>query len=281
MIDQETGQIDPTRFGWDNRLTGGAPLGSHIRVPNLAGIRRGMMGQEISKTITEGLTIDATGTSAFWLGFTKGMQYNGLDRGTVDNLPGSSTPLTNCFASMYSLITSFDTFGYNLSTINSEPGSFKGFDVLVIDPTHIIADTAVNYEMCEIGGILDQVKGMAGLDYAAIGDNLTRELLVLAVEQPKYAAEVKKMADGAKCAQGVAQDYQEEDAKDKKKKDDEDEFKDWDGDEGDSNLNFAADPEESAEAAVECFALVDRFTIGDLSGQLFASFFNNELKPLI
>jgi len=141
-----------------------------------------MMGQEINKTITPTMTIDATGTSAFWLGFTKGMQYNGLDRGTVDNLPGSSTPLTNCFASMYSLITSFDTFGYNLSTINSEAGSFKGFDVLIIDPIHILADTGVNYEMCEIGGILDQAKGMLGLDYAAIGDNLTRELLVFAVE---------------------------------------------------------------------------------------------------
>ena len=28
MYDPETGRIDPSRFGWDNRLTGGAPLGS-------------------------------------------------------------------------------------------------------------------------------------------------------------------------------------------------------------------------------------------------------------
>lgn len=101
---------------------------------------------------------------------------------------------------MYGFITSVDTFGLNLSTINSEPGSFKGFDVAVIDPTKILADFAVNYEMCEIGSILDQVKNMASLDWAAIGDNLTRELLVLAVETPEYAAEVKKMTAAATCA---------------------------------------------------------------------------------
>lgn len=70
MIDQETGRVDPTRFGWDNRLTGGAPLGSHIRLPHVANIKRHLMGQEISRTITDGLTIDATGATAYWLGFT-------------------------------------------------------------------------------------------------------------------------------------------------------------------------------------------------------------------
>lgn len=59
----ENGKIDPTRFGWDNRVTGGAPLGSSI-----------------SRTIVPGLTIDATGFNAYMLGFTTGMAYNGLDR---------------------------------------------------------------------------------------------------------------------------------------------------------------------------------------------------------
>ena len=56
MRHRETGRIDPERFGWDNRVTGGAPLGSSI-----------------SRTINDNLTIDATGLAAFWLGFTIGM----------------------------------------------------------------------------------------------------------------------------------------------------------------------------------------------------------------
>lgn len=132
MYDEKTGRIDPKRFGWDNRLTAGRTLGSSLSV-----------------TITEGLTIDGTTGSAFVLGFAKGMQYKGLDRETVGDIASSGTPLTNCFASTYALITSFDIAAYNMKTINSEPGTFKGFDVLVIDPTHIMADIAVNYEMCE------------------------------------------------------------------------------------------------------------------------------------
>ena len=95
------------------------------------------------------------------------------------------------------MITSFDTAAYNLDTLNSEPGSFKGFDVLVIDPTHIIMDMAVNFEMCEIALIFDQFKMMAGLDWASVGDNLTRELLVIAVENPKARDEMMKVRDAA------------------------------------------------------------------------------------
>lgn len=71
-------------------------------------------------------------------------------------------------------MTSFDSAAYNFKTINTEPGTFKGFDVLFIDPTHILADFTVNWEMCEFDGIIEQGKLMAGLDYASIADNLSR-----------------------------------------------------------------------------------------------------------
>jgi hypothetical protein len=35
---------------------------------------------------------------------------------------------------------------YNWATLFSEPGTFKGFDVLFIDPINLLADSAVNYE---------------------------------------------------------------------------------------------------------------------------------------
>ena len=177
---------------------------------------------------------------------------------------------------MYAFLTSVDTAGYNWQTINSTPGTFKGFDVLVLDPTHIVADFAVNYEMCEIGLILDQFKSMAGLDYAAIGDNTTRYLGVLMIESPEARKEIMKLQKASVCAKKVADDYKAAAAEE-----DDDEFEEFEGDASDSSLNFNADPAASAAAGAECFALIDRFEIGKISGKVFSNFFNNELKPLI
>ena len=129
MKDPETGRIDPGRMGWDNRVTGGAPLGSQINV-----------------TVAPGVTIDASSVTAYWLGFVDGMKYTGLDRDDASLLATSEIVLTNCFASMYSLLSTFDTAAFNISTFNSIPGTIKIFDVLVLDPINILADSAVNYE---------------------------------------------------------------------------------------------------------------------------------------
>ena len=131
MHDPVTGRPDPTRMGWDNRATGGRRLGSSIQV-----------------TIAPGNTIDATTATAYWLGFVEGMKYTGLQRDTGETnlLAESETILTNCFASTYSLLSTFDTWGYNFETFNSNPGQIKIFDVLALDPINVMADSAVNYE---------------------------------------------------------------------------------------------------------------------------------------
>ena len=85
--------------------------------------------------------------------------------------------------------------------------------------------------------ILEQAKAMASLDYAAIGDNLTRELLVIMVDSPKAREEISKMKDAAVCAQGVAQEYQEA----ANEEDEDEDFESWEN-EDDPSLSFAADP---------------------------------------
>ena len=129
MFNEETGQIDPTRFGWDNKRTGGAPLGSNISVT--------IPGTNI--------VVDATLGSAFAMGFTTGMKYSGLD-GDDQEGPANDVTLTNCFASMYSYISTLDVFAYNWKHIADNPGSFNWFDVLAIDPIHVMADSTVLYE---------------------------------------------------------------------------------------------------------------------------------------
>lgn len=126
----EDGHVDPDRFGWGHPLTGGKPLGSSISV-----------------TIMPGLTIDATNTNAYVLGFVQGLQYNGLGKSEDDPvLPIDTVAMTNCFASTYALLEDFEVSGYNIKTFSSEPGTIKIFDVLALDPTHILMDLTVEWE---------------------------------------------------------------------------------------------------------------------------------------
>ena len=266
MMDPETGEIDPTTFGWDNRLTGGALLGSSI-----------------SRTITDGLTINASTPMAYMLGFSKGMQYSGMEREGSPDLPGTSVALTNCFASTYSIMSSIETMGYNFKTRSDEAGSFKGFDIAIIDPLHIFADTVVCFEMCEFGSIVNSWKNMAGLDFASIVDTVTRQLLVIMIDSPEARTEIGKMKGAAECAKSAKDDYDAEVKKDEKKKAEEEEWEEFGKENsGDNNFDsFAADPEAAAREAAKCFDTVDRYAIGEISGKIFAHFFNNELKPLI
>ena len=292
MINEKTGMVDPSTFGRDNRLTGGKRLGSSISI-----------------TITDGLTIDAATGMAWALGFSKGMQYEGLSRET-DNLPGTQAILTNCFAATYGFMTSVDIAGHNRKTITENPGQFKGFDVLVLDPTHIFADFVVGFEMCEFEKIVAMVKNNASLDYASIAETSSRFILVLMLESPEARDEIMKMRAAGECAKKVKEDYDRKAEQERKRKEEEEkkrkeeeewqEFGNgdqpppdsstWDSDD-DQDFSFLADAdvfnsegpdaEASARAAASCFDAVNRYTIGEISGKLFAHLFNNELKPLV
>jgi len=164
----EEGHVDPDRLGWMRKNGNKAPLGSSISV-----------------TIMPGLTIDAATGSAYVLGFVNGLQYEGLGTSEDAILPVDTVALTNCFASTYALIEDFDIAGYNIQTFSSEPGTIKIFDVLAMDPAHILMDMTVEWEMCNGAGILQQFTNMFSGDYAAIADNLTRELMVIFIESPE------------------------------------------------------------------------------------------------
>ena len=53
--------------------------------------------------------------------------------------------------------------------------------------------------MCDFPLYIDQIKNMVGLDYAAIADNLSREILVIATEMPEAFDEFMKIKDAAEC----------------------------------------------------------------------------------
>lgn len=126
MFDPTTGQFDAKRLGW-------ARHGRYL-------------GESITLSI-DSLTFDASNMTAFWLGTAKGLQWNGLE--------GEDVQLSNCFAATYAQIEAIDLLAYDWTTISSEEGRWKGFDVFVSDPLKVLADNVVVYEMCEFGNILD------------------------------------------------------------------------------------------------------------------------------
>lgn len=180
--------MDPDRLGWMNKHNGGKPLGATISV-----------------TINND-TFDASTGNALILGFVNGLQYTGLEKEGDAVLPTSTVPLTNCFAAVYSLLEDFDIAGYNIRTFTSEPGTIKIFDVLAMDTSRIFMDTTVSWEMCDGAAILGQFKNMAGADYASIADNVTRELLVIAIESPEDRKTIQDIYAAGKCAKKVADD---------------------------------------------------------------------------
>ena len=137
------GRVDQNKFIHTDKRMGGARLGANM--PSLGDLSD-RLGQ-ISVTVTSGLTLDAATRSAYWLGFVNGMQYEGLDRsGVTEVLPTDDVQLTNCFASTYALLETFDTQWYNIRTFAAESGTLKIFDVLALDPIHIVGDCTVEWE---------------------------------------------------------------------------------------------------------------------------------------
>jgi len=244
----------------------------------------------ISVTIMSGLTIDATLASSLILGFSNGLTYTGLqsDNDTGVVIPNQSVPLTNCFASTYALLNDFDTLFYNVSTFASIPGTIKIFDVAVLDPSHIMMDFSVEYEMCEVAAIYGQFKDMAGADYAAIADNVSREILVIMIESPETRTLIKDIKEAGECAAAAIADAGLDDllgdvvstvtGGDAPGENDT-------ADEGDL-FNFITDEEieaarEAAAALAGCTDGLDKWAIGNLSGNLFSSFFDTSLMANI
>lgn len=59
--------------------------------------------------------------------------------------------------------------------------------------------------MCEYSQIIDQIKDMAGLDWGALGDNLTREVLVASLDfSPLIEEKDKIRAEAEACIKAKA-----------------------------------------------------------------------------
>ena len=122
--------------------------------------------------------------------------------------------------------------------------------------------------MCDGSRYIDQFTSMASLDYAAIGENLTREIMFMAFESPEMFNTIKDIAAAGQCAAKVVKDAIPEG------EDGEEETGD-----GDDEFVFATDDgevdvAETAGEAAECFAAVDKYSMGVIAGKIFVRFFD-------
>jgi hypothetical protein len=136
-------------------------------------------------------------------------------------------------------------------------------------------DFSVEYEMCEVAAIYGQFKDMAGADYAAIADNITREVLVLVMESPETRALIFDIKEAGECAAAAIQDAGLDDLIG-------DVVSSVTGEEADDFFNFVTDEEieaarEAAAALAGCTDGLDKWAIGNLSGGIFSSFFDTAL----
>lgn len=119
-------------YGHDGRV-----VQERLRSPRYNGI-----------TVTYGpTTFDAIKPKAFALGFVVGQQYTGLTDGDSSNpLPNEAVPLTDCFAATYAFFENVEKMQYDIATINSEPGTFKGINIVLTNPLFMGMDSLVTYE---------------------------------------------------------------------------------------------------------------------------------------
>ena len=133
--------------------------------------------------------------------------------------------------------------------------------------------------MCEYASIIDQAKDMAGLDFASLSDNFTREVLVGAFDFKPAFKEIKslqKQATDCIDAKKLYSKLQEADLQEEGE-DQWDAF--GDDNQGDEWNVFRTltDMKALENEAMNCVDKPDRFTIGEIGGKLFASMFDNAL----
>lgn len=130
--------------------------------------------------------------------------------------------------------------------------------------------------MCNGSGILNQFKSMAGLDWASLSDNLTREVLVLALDSPESFEAIDMLYTAGKCAAEVGLESAEgalteaESATGEQGSEE-----DWNVFQADVPEEATAAVDEAASKAAACVDTVNMYEVGKIGGKLFAKFFDN------
>jgi len=142
------------------------------------------------------------------------------------------------------------------------------------------------FRQCDFASYIDQFKFVASLDYASMANNFVREGLVLGLDLKPVMDSINEIYSKAETcakdkAKAAAKIREENEAIFNPENDAEfDPFADFDPFESEV-ADFEADAmvEDILNDFSDCVPLVDKFTIGEISGKFFVNFFDTALNP--
>jgi len=130
------------------------------------------------------MTINSITFEAFSYGYVEGVQFKGISASglSIGDIQQTSQTMSNCFYAMKGIIDSVEVLLYDWKYIRQFSGEIKWFNVFVYDPIHILGDTTVLYEMCNVYEDLDKLTGILSMDWGLLGTLLTTMTINLAYE---------------------------------------------------------------------------------------------------
>jgi len=134
--------------------------------------------------------------------------------------------------------------------------------------------------MCEYASVIDQFKDMFSLDYASLANNFTREALVGALDFKPALDEIKSLRKAATDCLDAKKHWAELEAYEMAKEAGEEAWEDNTDSTDEWNM-FNIDLGALQAEARDCVPKIDKFTIGEIGGNMFAKFFDNALQTLI
>lgn len=147
---EETGKVDHRRFAWAR--------------------------SKPASIITFGdFKFDSDMQSTMLLGFTQGVQYQGLAQSTQGentSEPGQDK-ISNCFYATYGIVQDLSTIQNSFNELGTEDNTYNWFDPFIYGPFKFVGDFSVSFEHCELSKYMETISNMASLDWGLIADRVT------------------------------------------------------------------------------------------------------------
>lgn len=102
---------------------------------------------------------------------------------------------SNCFYAMYGLMDSVDVLASDFSNFVDPAGEVKWFNLIAYNPSHILNNTMVGYEMCEGYTQVERLMALFSLDFALLGQTLGTDLTYMFTESGGMADKFKAVAE--------------------------------------------------------------------------------------
>lgn len=100
---------------------------------------------------------------------------------------------SNCFYAMYGTIDSVDVLVSDFKNIVDPAGEVKWLNLIIYNPTHILNNSMVAYEMCEGYVQLERLMSLFSLDWALLAQTIGTDLtLLLGREGKQYMLDAKQ-----------------------------------------------------------------------------------------